>query len=126
MSRAAANLELRSEVVSSSVDPDALGPSLEAVAILRCAIAGCRGLQASQSLAEPIQHIIDFVSRACAMGLPVVTANSWAAWRLLDESITCGLELVGIINPEEAASSAFWSVPLSIMASTLLTLKAQL
>lgn len=126
MSLAAANLELRSELVSSNVDPDALGTSLEAVARLRSAIEGCKGLHALQSLASPVQRILEFVTEACSQGLPEVTEASEAAWQLLEASIACGFELVEIGSPEETASSDFWSTPLSILGSTLDALKAEL
>jgi len=62
MSLAAASLELRSEIVSSNVDPDAVGTWLEAAASLRSAIDGGKRLHACQSLASPVQRILEFVT----------------------------------------------------------------
>ena len=121
----AANLELRYEIVCSDPDTDALAGSLEAVTILRNAIEACRGLRASQSLSGPVQRIIEFVSDAFTHGLPMVTEASAVAWELLDSSVNCGFELIELSSPVANESSDFWTAPLSILASTLYTLKAQ-
>lgn len=126
MSRAAASLELRSEIITSNSDPDALAASLDAVAGLRSAIEGCKGLHAFVPLASAVQRIIEFVAEACAKGLPGPTEEFETAWQLMTTAIACGLELVEIGSPEETLSSSFWITPLSILALSLDALKAQL
>jgi len=68
--RAAASLELHSEVIASHADPDALGASLQAVASFRSAIAGCTGLQARVPLASTFEYIIDFAAEGLRAGAP--------------------------------------------------------
>ena len=121
----AATLELRYESVCGEPDPDALAGSLEAVTTLLKALEACRGLYASQSLACPVQRIIEFVSDACAHGLPMVTEASAVAWQLLDLSVNCGFELIEISSPVANESSDHWTYPLNVLASTLHILKAQ-
>jgi len=120
--RAAASLELH----ASHADPDALGASLQAVASVRSATAGCTGVQARVPLASTFEYIIDFAAEACAQGLPESFDDSDAVWRLVATSITCGLELVEICSTEDTISSESWTNSLHIWAATLDTLKAQL
>ena len=125
MSRAAASLELHSQVVTSLDHQDALASSLEAVATLRSTIEGCDGLSGQVSLRSTIERIIHFVASACADGLPVPTVDSEPAWQLLATSISCGMELAEINTPEETTSSEMVTIPLSILSSTVGVLKAQ-
>ncbi len=126
MSRRAASLELRSEVVATGSDPDSLAASLEAVAGLRTAIAACKGLRAREPLASAVERIISFLCDICAQGFPEPDDNAEAAWRLMTSAISCGYELVEIGSPDETASSEHWKTPLNILCHTMDVLKAQL
>ena len=126
MTRAAASLDLHSQTVTYPGLSDAIRSSLDAVASLRSALAGCRGLQACDSLATTVDNIISFVAGELRKGLPKPPAHCEAAWQLMIQSITCGFELVAISSPEDGAKSDGWTTQLSILAETLDALKAQL
>lgn len=123
MSRAAASLELNIEVVT---DPDAVDASQQAVDALRKAVEDCTGLKSSEPLLSTVERIVAFVSGCCAEQLPELSEESEPVWQLMQTSIACGLELLGIGYVEETANSEIWSNPLIILAETLDSLKAQL
>ena len=126
MTRAAASLDLHSQTVTYPGLSDAIRSLLDAVASLRSALAGCRGLQACDSLATTVDNIILFVAGAFRKGLRKPPAHCEAAWQLMIQSITCCFELVAISSPEDGAKSDVWTTQLSILAEILDALKAQL
>ena len=114
MTRAAASRDLHSQIVTYPWISEAIRSSLYAVASLRGALAGCRGLQAVDSLATTVDNIISFVAGAFRKGLPKPPAHSEVAWALMIESISCGFELVAISSPEDSVKSDVWTAQLSI------------
>ena len=88
LSREAAALNLRRELVTGIPHPEALGAALSALARLRAAMVSCQVIGAKEPLDHTAGLLREFATSVCNDGLADPFSES--AWLLLKTSIVCG------------------------------------